>query len=609
MTKPINIRDVPDNYEELLQYVPQNRYTRNAITKNRIITKLASEQSLIGPFQPNLETVFRINQSTQTLLNLSECYFTIDGIFSTTYNPHNSFYYSYKCGALWILKSISRIDLEIGGCKVHSITNPAVLAKLYESLAIDYNDKEHGDLINDGFYPGVDKCNYFGDLRGSTTNTQVVLNNGKTRINYRLAPGVTPNAAGFSYTQLPGLPKNTIYYLGRSKSQTGEEIDTTDKPSAEYPYLIYKFRINLQLKDVFPIESLKPIFNQSVIVRLVEESIGYCGILSSGGTYPIIQSFNQFYLNVYQYNINTEMVNKLEQIYSKPVVEIIDAVDKQIYTLSSIGENSDVQLFVPFYNQFEPSYISIFMPHSLSNNADNGLVIGSGNNKLMWYGTAKNFTQHTPMDYRFMNINKIKIECDGQILYERSFDSNQLTTTKFMDLYDSPLQPLVTNINRHLTNQQYDQLDAVPLNDYSNLYELYKQCRCYHNCTESSCLPFDEWLYSAFSITIPTSMFSRMTVGSQIVISINFGQGMTNAPTSSADLADGKIAINERLNTVNTTDNTFTTTVLKDVVIVQRYKKALVYQGPNNCSVKTITQSFDQDIIVEEPNESHVNAN
>ena len=146
MSKPIDIRDIP-NYDELLQYVPQSQYYKNAVTQNRRITKLNSEQALAGMnFQANLEAVFRIAPSNTTLLNLAETYFSITGYMMREMNQYEQGVPSLKCGPLWLLKCINKITLEVGGVAVHTIMTPALLAKLYESLAINYNDLQKGIL-------------------------------------------------------------------------------------------------------------------------------------------------------------------------------------------------------------------------------------------------------------------------------------------------------------------------------------------------------------------------------------------------------------------------------------------------------------------------------
>ena len=626
----INIRDVP-NYEELLEYVPRSQYTRNAITQNRRITKLNSEQALAGMnFQPNLEAVFRVAPSTSTLLNLAECYFSITGHMMRPVNAFERAIPSLKCGALWLLKCINKIVLEIGGCAVHSITTPALLAKLYEELAINYNDKEAGSLTEDGFCKGVDRSDFFGLSTSENSATQQYLINcaNVTDNVYFNDPYYNKN---FTYvtntdatdtTTLNNVParlpvsdfehfafEGVVDYLNPTiPKETFPAINVT-VPNQAWSWM---FKVNLKLKDIFPVEKLKPIFGQSVLVRIQFDSKGFTGILDSFGGSPIVWNWQQFYLNVYQYNINVEMINKLNQIYSKPVVEIIDAVDKQLQSIPSITTNNEVQIFIPLQMQFETEYVAIYMPHNISNNANDGLIMGicgndTTNNYLggiMNYKYWKNFTEHTPMDYRFMNMNRIQVECDGEILYQRTFNENPYPANMPMPLRNTPYLSLVNNLyNNGIT--------TIPLNDYTNAYELYKECRCYWDVTEESAMPFNEWLYSGFAIIIPTSCFSRLTTGSQLTISINFGNGLTNTPAygTLGNLPAGakEIGINERISRVNATQ--LQTEVLKQICVVQKYKKALVYNGFNNCTIKTITQSFEQDIEVTESNDEKTAAN
>lgn len=607
----VNIRNVPD-YEQLLNYIPQSEYTRNAVTQNRVITKLSSEQALVNDYQPNIEAVFRIAPSTSTLLNLAECYFSITGQMSLKTPTDVGKYPSLKCAALWILRMYNKLTLEIGGCAVHSVTTPALLAKLYESLAINYNDKEAGVLINDGFYPGTSKSNYFGD--NVTTEDYATDTNQPFYCNFEIDPTYKPITGKGSIVQKPGLPKSSIALLGVSETANGNASD--EEPSTDKPYLIYKFKINLRLRDIFPIETMRPIYGQSVVIKAQHESKGFTGIISSYGNSPIITKFEQYYLNVYQYNINVEMQNKLNQVYSKPVVEIVDAVDKQLQSIPSINAESEVQVFIPLATQFETQYVAIFMPHCVSNNAYDGLMIGPD---LMNYPTAKNFTQHTPNDYRFFNPRRISVIADGSILYERTFDENPFEKTSKYGLFNSPLQPLVINCdpagataNTLGAGVAYTALETVPLNDYTNAYELYKECRCYWDVTEESAIPFDEWLYSGFAIIIPTTPFSRLTTGSQVVLTISFSTGLTSEstyPTFGTNKLKN-IKLNERITAISTADAEIVRTeALKQLCVVQKYRKALVYQGFNNCVVKTISQSFTQDINVEEPNEEKISAN
>lgn len=638
----INVRNIP-NYEEIYEYVPRSQYTRNAVTSARRITKLNSEQALTGKFQPNLEAVFRISPSTSTLLNLAECYFSVTGRMYRPCNANEEMIPALKCGPLWLLRCINKITLEIGGTAVESIQTPALLAKLYEQLAVNYNDKENGTLIDDGFYPSTGENNFFNSINHNPTKDDDFDTDAVKEIPFiEDAPNCLYDDIYVRY-KAKGDAKN-IVFAGLSTTNNLEVTTTeTIKGNAEIATTeswTWMFKQNLKLKDVFTcVEHLKPVYGQSVIVRIQFDSDGYTSIIDSFGGSALIYNFEQFYLNVYQYNINVDMINKLNQIYSKPVVEIIDCMDKQIQSVPSMGNGNLCQIFIPLSLQFETEFIAIALPNCISNNANNGLVLGQavpdkekadgstaakpGVNKhaggIMQNVTWKNFTEHTPADYKFINIERITIEGDGEILYDRTFKENGYPSNFPFDLYNSPYQSLITDLNSYTgsdaTGYKLSYVKTAPFNDYTNAYELYKQCRCYYDITEESAAPFVEWLYSGFALIIPTSCFSRLTTGTQISIQILFGDGVVTSPTyqnnmllpAFNDTTLYPIGMNERISQVTATQ--FRTEALKQIMVVQKYRRALVYNGFNSTSLKQITQNFEQDIEIQESNDNTTTAN
>lgn len=647
----INIRSIP-NYEEIYEYVPRSQYTRNAVTSARRITKLNSEQALTGKFQPNLEAVFRISPSTSSLLNLAECYFSVTGRMQRPWLTNEHFIPALKCGPLWLLRCLNKITLEIGGTAVESIQTPALLAKLYEQLAVNYNDKQNGTLIDDGFYPSTGENNFFNSIDYNPNlnlSTSKTAESAATAVTYAYLDDLdfvelAPNCA---YTDIKekykakGKAKN-IVFAGKTTINDPKVTTNIDSGAANLTNgdsWTWMFKQNLKLKDVFTcVEHLKPVYGQSVVVRLQFDSDGYTSIIDSFGGSPVIYNFEQFYLNVYQYVINVDMINKLNQIYSKPVVEIIDCMDKQIQSVPSMGKDNLCQIFIPLSLQFETEFIAICLPNCISNNANNGLILGQANPKqrdgidgkapqaggIMQNVTWKNFTEHTPADYKFINIERITIEGDSEILYDRTFKENSYPAGFPFSLYNSPYQSLVTDLSQitdtKANGYKLKNVKTAQFNDYTNAYELYKQSRCYYDITEESATPFVEWLYSGFALIIPTSCFSRLTSGTQISIQILFGQGVTTSASYSGLTAlpqlnsDGeeatkeyKIGMNERISQVTTTQ--FRTEVLKQIMVVQKYRRALVYNGFNSTSLKQITQNFEQDIEVQESNENVTTAN
>lgn len=624
----INVRNIP-NYEEIYEYVPRSQYTRNAVTSARRITKLNSEQALTGKFQPNLEAVFRISPSTSTLLNLAETYFSITGRMQRPIVENEVAIPALKIGSLWILRCINKITLEIGGTAVESIQTPALLAKLYEQLAVNYNDKENGTLIDDGFYPGTGKNNFFDTPLNDYNSAVANINDADVQVFEFFNNCLNTNLL-FKYKQTHNI--SNIVYAGTSPTNNlnvtkeGVFVGNADKTVGTDSWT-WMFKQNLKLKDVFTcVEHLKPVYGQSVVVRIQFDSDGYTSIIDSFGGSPLIYNFEQFYLNVYQYNINVDMINKLNQIYSKPVVEIIDCMDKQIQSVPSMGNENLCQIFIPLALQFETEFIAIALPNCISNNANNGLVLGKAcytyNKKIggiMQHPSWKNFTEHTPGDYKFINIERITIEGDGEILYDRTFKENSYPSKFPFSLYNSPYQSLVTDLNPLMDSDQngykLSNINTAPFNDYTNAYELYKQCRCYYDITEESATPYIEWLYSGFALIIPTSCFSRLTTGTQISIQILFGDGVKTSSSFSAmtnikpanDNDKMGIGMNERISQVTATQ--FRTEALKQIMVCQKYRRALVYNGFNSTSLKQITQNFEQDIEVQESSENTTTAN
>lgn len=647
MSKPIDIRNIP-SYEELYNYVPRGQYTKNAVTQNRRITKLNSEQAFAGMnFQPNLESVYRIAASNNTLLNLAECYFSITGwLAREIVNAEEFRLPQLKCGPLWILKALNKITLEIGGVAVHTIMGASQISKIIELMTTNYNDKEKGTLENDGFCAGVDCDNFFktcGDwqnINGRLDDTEISA--GKYRTYKNLITNNGTNDAGLTYKH-PKKINNSIVFCGTSTTNPPSIVTTPNKIDVRTDkYWIWKFKQNLYLKDIFPIENNVPIFSQSVVIRLQWDSDGYTNIIDSFGGHPKIFNFEQFYLNVYQYNINVEMISKLNQIYSKPVVEIIDAYDKQVQSIPSIESGNELQIFIPLALNFECDYMCLYIPNTVANNACNNLILGKcgntkpdanltkddgtldkqGNGGIMNVPILKNFTEHCPSDHRFVNINRVCIEADSEILFQRTFNENPYPENAAFQMNNSPYQVLVHTMNIEASaNHNYPGNETVKFNDYTSAYELYKQCRAYYGLTEESAMPFNEWLYSGFCLCIPCSCFSRLTTGSQITITINFGEGVvnTNAYQNPTDITlnnangNGEIGLNARIvstaNTSTANKGTIRTEILKQIIVFQKYKKALVYNGFNNCSIKSISQSFEQDIQIDSEPENKTSAN
>lgn len=590
----ISIRNIP-NYDELLEYVPESQYTRNAVTSARRNTRLNSITPIAGGnFIPSLEAEFKIAASQSCLLNLAECYFTIAGTMSNGAAREMNL----KAGPLWILKCINKIALSIGGTNIYTIQTPALLAKYREIFSQSVHDIKNGSQEQEGyprdadgvsaaiagqasgnFSPVITTAGYGAAAQGaypvSTTGTMLLHTHNDT----------TGVASAFNNPGTVFFPCAETFPLGGMSAAN-----------------LIDFVVNLKLTDIFPIENMKPIFGQDVRVYITFDSQGFTGIVDAQGKTPIIQGFRQFFMNVITYNINVDMIAKLNNVYSKQVVEIIDDVNYNFQGITAIGSNQQVDIYIPLQTQFETDMIYIAMPHAISNNEYDNTAKTPLASRRMY---TANWSDHTPMDYRFMDIRRIVVEADGEILYMRSYDDIRYSNASgALTGGVGAVTPISLNVNEANTpsaaNIAYDYLF-----DYLTAYEDYKQCRYYHGVLEEKAQTFEDWMFSGFGIAIPVRAFSRLTTGSNLRISLNFGEGTL----SGAGARDANNVVPLGINFTPTANiATFTGgnngsvpagKWLKNLLVIQKSSKALVFNGFNNCSIKNITQSFEQDLIVE----------
>ena len=583
----ISIRNIP-NYDELLEYVPESQYTRNAVTSARRNTRLNSITPIAGgAFIPSLEAEFKIAASQSCLLNLAECYFTIAGTMSNGAAREMNL----KAGPLWILKCINKIALSIGGTNIYTIQTPALLAKYREIFSQSVHDIKNGSQEQEGYPRDADGVS--GALTGVQGAQQVTLTQGA--FNGTTLTGTATSAIPLGYP----AHINTAGTNGNFMNPGTVFFPCAQAfPSGATTANLIDFIVNLKLTDIFPIENMKPIFGQDVRVYVTFDSQGFTGILDAQGKSPIIQGFRQFFLNTITYNINVDMIAKLNNVYSKQVVEIIDDVNYNFQGITSIGSKQQVDIYIPLQTQFETDMIYIAMPHAISNNEyDNTARTPLANRKMY----TANWSDHTPMDYRFMDIRRIVVEADGEILYMRSYDDVTYSNTDGgLTGGVGAVTPISLNVNTQntpsSTNVTYDNLF-----DYLTAYEDYKQCRYYHGVLEEKAQTFEDWMFSGFGIAIPVRAFSRLTTGSNLRISLNFGDGTLD---SAGNIANQCVPLG--INFVPTGSiATFAANTapsgkwLKNLLVIQKSSKALVFNGFNNCSIKNITQSFEQDLIVE----------
>lgn len=631
----IESRNIP-SANEILEYVPSSTYVKNQMSNNRRIVKISPDNNNLrgDNFPNNAIANFTIPYSTSTLLNLSECYFDVSGIITPYLNDnpvvHNQTIKRFKAGPFWLLPCIQRATLKIGGEVIYDNLLPFRTAKFKEMMYYDYNDKQNQTLDYQNIpklynlfdylstYSVVPETATMGDINGvlnhldtilsifsvaaitaATDNTygelNTVINNTNTRLSDLTKFGINVfisnplfnlNAADKTAVAISvdvlktfiGCVNTVIMEIGKQCNMSDEtceilshtsgalspyfQIVDYDLGGGDHDYKLH-FQQYLKLSDLFPCESMKPIFGQSVVLTLNFESDGYNGIAidSIAGVYNNLRitRFTQFNFNTITYNLNVDMVNKLNQIYSKPVLEIIDDITVWDGSLLKTRANSSLQLKVPISINFETDMCCLILPQSSSNTQQL---------KQEFNLKYANTTCHTIMDYRFINYQRIDVYADSDLIYTHNYA-------------DAKVNPggIINNIV-NLTSAGGHQ----SINNFIPAYHLYKECRWCCGSDERGAIPYDDFLSTGFMICIPMSAFSRISTSAQLQINITMGDGVE----------DGVI------NAPSMISLSYTDATSLDIIrVITKAKKGIVFEGLDKCSLKTITQSFDQEINVE----------
>ena len=244
------------------------------------------------------------------------------------------------------------------------------------------------------------------------------------------------------------------------------------------------------------------------------------------------------------------------------MLEIIDDITVWDGSLLQVKENGTIQLKVPINVNFETDMCCIILPQSASN------ILQLKQTFNLKYA---NTTCHTIMDYRFFNIERIDVYADSDLIYTHNYADMAVERTG-----------IINNIIQINESAGVTAFDSI--NNFIPAYHLYKECRWCCGTDEKGAIPYNDFLTCGFMICIPMSAFSRISTSAQLQINITMGKGVVagaaNQPTQlSTSYTDG--------------------TRLDNIRVITKAKKGIVFEQLDKCSLKTITQSFDQDINIE----------
>ena len=592
--------------QELLSMVPESSYTKNNSFVDRRVTQLqAVNNALLGEsFVPGLEASFRVNPSQSCLISPSECYFTVNGslnfkyIWNGTATSYVNVLPVLKPAPLWLLRAFSKISLDIAGTNLFNVTQPYNLANFISMFYKDNRSIKNGEFVKDMFYP--------------------------TQYNIEFSRGIDSAVAGYGLKLTDSdlsyatdgnviVPVDDVFSLDISKSKITVAVATVTVD------LTYNFTVNMNLKDMFPgLLNKKPLFGSSMVVNLNLEGGPYTAVKDMNSVMGKIVKFNQFFLNVVSYGLNTDFAAKLNQIYSKPgLMEVIEDISYLQQGCVNLAQDQQLDIYIPLNLQFENEFVVIAFPYMSANNqgfasnTTNGvgrrlytykslfdtfpnkiLVQGQGGKKIPPLIT--DFLMKNPNDYDRLNIMRVQVEADNQILYTRSFNNSKTgpNTTSNNGTF-------VLNTDNLQTQGQANDWNLKSAKyyenyDYTELYQNYKDCRLYCGQYEEGALSYEDWLKYGFCVCIPTHEFSKLTTpSSQLKISILFGPGVNLSL-----FTDGEKTIGNTLNSY--WDNQFI--IQNKIQVIQKSSKGLVFNGFDSASVKAISASFNQDIIVEDGN-------
>lgn len=596
----VSTKSIP-SMEELLSMIPESSYTKSSAFVDRRVTQLqAVNNALLGEsFTSGLESSFRANPSQSCLINLNECFFTINGDLSVSYTVNNNIGTAgakamagaipvLKPSALWILRCLSKASISIGGTTLFNVTNPYNLSNFVSMFYKDNRSINNSEYTKDMFYP----------TQYSIENTKMIAKGSTSLDSYFVG-----NA-----NYIP-VDETFTLDLAHSTFNTAGTASTVN--------LVYQFTVNLQLKDLFPgLVNKKPLFGNGFVVSLNLDADGYTGIKTSFGTMAKIKKFNQFYLNVVSYGLNSEFAQKLNQIYSKPgLIEIVDDITYLQQGCVNLDNDTQLDIFMPLNLEFENEFVVICFPYMTSNNqgykTNAKTVYGVYKNTAETYGHLTPAASHdgtkvlpqvtdyimkNPNDYDYLNIQRLEVSADNQIIYTRTFNNSKKTPAPFGPNYQITFGGAGT-INTQGGTTAWDNGTAVSYAnrydfDYTELYQNYKDARLYCGQYEEGALSYEDFLRTSFCLVIPTHEFSKLTTpSSQLKISILFGPGVSTI-TPSGD-------------TVNTLLNSYfdgQVIAQNKIQVIQKSSKGIVYNGFDNCSVKAISASFSNDIVVEDGN-------
>lgn len=551
--------DVP-SYNTLLEkeLIPSSVFIKDLTFNSRNVIRYSSD-SMVGVsdrFPSTQVARFTLSASDSILYNLDEFFLNIAG---EGYFKKNGAQISNKIDKFegiqippyWWIACLNSIEVTIGGVQAWYKNNLINYVNFYTSNYHDFDQRQLNELTNEGIY----KMNTFKvpeEKQISTTPPTYALESLEDT-------GVYTSMGVSAAADISKL------YTSQSKPFNFQLC----QPDGTYDG--FKFQLIIPLHDLLPeVSTMCCIWNQPIQIALTFADNGYTLIQPLNVDYSdsaIITKFEAFNLNAVSYGLDSTMITKMTQIYSKPVIKVVDQIE---YFNNSLNNNiSSLDLKVSLNLAFNSDLIQLSFPMCTANNytipysEDNDHITGwqlydpQNPDKIIYNNTK--FTN------RFLPIKRINVYADNTLIFARDFGTSTVPTSEDGN-------PVLNCLSTCCGND---------FNDYTYLYDCYKQSRyCTYHDGDKGAVSFEEWLSQYFSVNILTSSFSRISTTANIVVQIIWGSGMKEPDKGHFYVNQVVETSEEKLNVIRT---------------IVKSKKAFCFVPGGRCEVRKIEASFSND--------------
>lgn len=489
MSQSLNIIETSaiDKSNELDGIVPESTYYHSTGIIQRHHAKMSPyEAGLINKAEngasssKGIQYNWQINATPNSVLNLNEMYFEVNGNLKVDFNNANYTEAVNKTvlvntedllipSDLWFHSAFQNIQLRIGDAVIANTNNP-IVHNVFRKLMF------HGEEKND--LEGFAGSHYFKtkgeDININKLTTMTLESSQSTQagkyIKTTTAGAMTANGSAAEADQFTAT-LNTSVKIGTSNScsfhqgvynfASGSivnktlEFKTTNANQIVTQYV--PFTVIMRLSDLFDCDDLLPIFNQQVKISLQRSAYDSVSIQTAHKAFSVsLDNIEYFQLNVFQYLLDPSNSATLMNVYSKPKTVVFSTKQQVFQTVTSTQQGNQVTVNSPTGLLFGAKFLMMYLAKS---NMNTNLTPELG---LQTYNNLNNYED-------IMGILQAATNEDVITLYRVPID--RFHAARFPSLYMGPHSPL--NIMYNSININCDNY-TVLYDDITPLKQVYK---------------------------------------------------------------------------------------------------------------------------------------